>query len=272
MTFRNERHLRQEIIRVGKLMYDKGLIVATDGNISARLDTKRVLTTPSGLCKGYMKPEQLIVVDLDGRRVASSSPANRDLKPTSEMPMHLEAYRQRSDIGAVVHAHPATTIALSIAGFDLAQCLLPEVILTLGVIPTTQYATPSSEENVRAIRELISGHDGIVLQRHGTLTVGRDPFDAFLKAESIEQVSRIAFMSQMLGASPVLPAHEVEKLIAQRQTSALSRDADAEDFCTHCGVCHPPNQHIPFQTGNSDPTEFVREVTAQVLKRLSQES
>ncbi len=271
MPVSTEQHLRLEIVRVGKLLYDKGLIVATDGNVSARLDVKRILATPSGLCKGFMTPEQLIVVDLDGHRVDSPNSANRNLQPTSEMRMHLEAYHRRPDIGAVVHAHPATTVALSIAGIDLAECLMPEVIVTLGVVPTTQYATPSSEENARAIRELIAGHDAIVLQRHGTLTVGRDPFDAFLKTESVEQMSRVAFMTRLLGASPTLPPAEVDKLIAQREALGLSRSADVGDFCIHCGACHLPGQHVAAGARNIDEATFVREVTEQVLRRMRDE-
>jgi L-fuculose-phosphate aldolase len=268
MAYSTEHRLRQEIVRVGKLLYDKGLIVATDGNVSARLDAQRVLATPSGLCKGFMEPEQLIVVDLDGNRVGASNPANRHLQPTSEMRMHLEAYRRRPDVGAVVHAHPPTTVALSIAGVDLAQCLIPEVIVTLGVVPTTRYATPSSEENAQAIRDLIAGHDAIVLQRHGTLTVGRDPFDAFLKTESVEQMSRVAFMARLLGASPALPPEEVVKLLAQREALGLDRPADAEDFCVHCGVCHAPGQHLAPDARNVDEAAFVREVTRQVLRKM----
>jgi len=271
MSFSTEQRLRNEIVRVGKLLYDKGLIVATDGNVSARLDANRILATPSGLCKGFVEPEQLIVVDLDGNRVGPSNSANRNLQPTSEMRMHLEAYRRRPDIGAVAHAHPPTTVALSIAGIDLAQCLIPEVIVTLGVVPTTQYATPSSEENARAIRELIAGHDAIVLQRHGTLTVGHDPFDAFLKTESIEQMSRIALMTRLLGASPALPPEEVTKLIAQREVLGLSRSADADDFCVYCGVCHLPGQHVPPEARNPNEMDIVREITERVLKRMKEE-
>jgi len=271
MPVSTEQHLRREIVRIGKLLYDKGLIVATDGNVSARLDANRILATPSGLCKGFVEPEQLIVVDGDGNRVGPSNTANRHLQPTSEMRMHLEAYRRRPDAGAVVHAHPPTTVALSIAGVDLAQCLIPEVIVTLGIVPTTQYATPSSEENARAIRELIAGHDAIVLQRHGTLTVGRDPLDAFLKTESIEQMSRIAFMTRLLGASPVLPPEEVIKLIAQREALGLSRPEDAEDFCAHCGVCHAPGEHVAPGARNLDETAIVREVTERVLRRMKDE-
>ena len=268
MTYLAEHNLRREIVRVGKLLYDKGLIVATDGNVSARLDANRILATPSGLCKGFMEPEQVLIVDLDGNRVGPSNPSNRRLQPTSEMRMHLEAYRRRPDIGAVVHAHPATTVALSIAGVDLAQCLIPEVIVTLGIVPTTQYATPSSEENVRAIRDLIGGHDALVLQRHGTLTVGRDPLDAFLKTESIEQMSRIVFMTRLLGASPVLPPDEVVKLVAQREALGMSRSADAEDFCVHCGVCHAPGRHVASGAPVPDAAALVQRVTERVLKSM----
>ncbi len=268
MPVSTEQHLRREIVRVSKLLYDKGLIVATDGNVSARLDANRILATPSGLCKGFMEPEQLIVVDLEGNRVGPSNVANRNLQPTSEMRMHLEAYRRRPDIGSVVHAHPPTTVALSIAGVDLAQCLIPEVIVTLGIVPTTQYATPSSEENARAIRELIAGHDAMVLQRHGTLTVGRDPLDAFLKTESIEQMSRVAFMARLLGVSPTLPPEEVIKLLAQREALGLSRSSDAGDFCVHCGVCHLPGQHVDPAARNPNEAAIVREVTKRVLKKM----
>ncbi len=263
-----EHNLRQEIVRVGKLLYDRGLIVATDGNVSARLDANRILATPSGLCKGFVEPEQLIIVDLDGNRIGPFNSANRNLRPTSEMAMHLEAYRRRPDVGAVAHAHPPISVALSIAGIDLAQCLIPEVIVTLGIVPTTQYATPSSEENVRAIRDLIGGHDAIVLQRHGTLAVGRDPFDAFLKTESIEQMSRVAFMTRLLGASPALPAEEVVKLIAQREALGLSRAADVEDFCVHCGVCHAPGRHVEPNKHNPDDAALVREVTQRVIRQM----
>ena len=265
-NFPNERQLRDEIVRVGKLLYDRGLIVATDGNISARLDSNRILATPSGLCKGLMTADQLIVVDLDGRRVGATTIANRDLRPTSEMRMHLEAYRRRPDIRSVVHAHPPTVVAASIAGIDLSQCLIPEVIVTLGLIPTTRYATPSSEENAQAIRELIAGHDAIILQRHGTLVVGSSPTDAALKTETVDQMARVAMMLAVLGKSSPLPAEQVTKLLAQREALGFSRAGDEGDFCAHCGVCHLPGQHV---TARSEITEQdIREITLRVLREL----
>jgi L-fuculose-phosphate aldolase len=270
-NYQTERGLREEIVRVGKLLYDRGLIVATDGNISARLDDRRILATPSGLCKGLMTIDQLIIVDLDGKRIGSSSPANRDLVPTSEMRMHLEAYKRRSDIRGVVHAHPPTVVAASIAGIDLSQCLIPEVIVMLGLIPTANYATPSSEENAQAIQELIVGHDAVILQRHGTLVVGSSPTDAYLKTETVDQMARVSMMLEVLGKSAPLPPDQVTKLIKQRQNLGLSRSADEGDFCEHCNVCHLPNQHLVGATPSGRPEisdQQIRDITLRVLRDL----
>lgn len=232
----NEEVLRDEIVRVGQLMYEKGFICASDGNVSARIGPGRVLITPSGLHKGFLQPAQLLVVDEEGQVVGPPTSANRHLKPTSELPMHLEAYRQRPDVGAVVHAHPPIAVSLSIAGITLEECLLPEVIVTLGLIPTTEYATPSSRENVDAIRDLIKGHDGLVLKRHGSLTVGDTPLQAFMRLETIEQHARIAYRLTQLGARKQLDPAEVAKLLKQRERMGLTRPGEREAFRRVCGV------------------------------------
>jgi L-fuculose-phosphate aldolase len=240
----SEYQLRQQIVRVGQLLYDKGFISASDGNISARMAPGRILITPSGLHKGFLEPDDLLFIDEEGKRVGVSTTTNRKLKPTSELPMHLETYRLRPDIDAIVHAHPPITIALSIAGIPLGDCLLPEVIVTLGLIPTTEYATPASEESVRAIREFIENHDALVLQRHGTVTVGSDPMQAFMRLETVEQNARIVYMLAQLGISNPLAPEEISKLLKQRQEMGLSRPGDAAEFCTVCGVCHTGNDHF----------------------------
>lgn len=267
-NYQTERQLREEIVRIGKLLYDRGLIVATDGNISARLDDRRILATPSGLCKGLMTVDQLIIVDMDGKRIGPTTPANRDLTPTSEMRMHLEAYKRRPDVHAVVHAHPPTVVAASIAGLDLTQCLIPEVIVMLGLIPTTNYATPSSEENALAIQELITGHDAIILQRHGTLVVGQSPTDAFLKTETVDQMARVSMMLEVLGKGNALSPDQVSKLITQRQNLGLSRAGDEGDFCEYCNVCHLPNQHIAPIERPAITDQQIREITLRVLRDL----
>jgi L-fuculose-phosphate aldolase len=278
-----EYQLRQQIVRVGRLLYDKGFISASDGNISARMEPGRILITPSGLHKGFLEPDELLFVDEEGHRVGASTTTSRKLKPTSELPMHLAAYSLRPDIGAVVHAHPPTTIALSIAGIPLADCLLPEVIVSLGLIPTTEYATPSSDENVRAIREFILNHDALVLQRHGTVTVGSDPMQGFMRLETVEQNARVAYMLAQLGVHNPLSPDEVSKLLKQREEMGLSRAGEAAEFCDVCGVCHTGNNHGPtmrpsrgtrwqqgsFQTANESQ---MRETRPQSLPPINQPS
>ena len=242
----SEHELRQTFVQIGRLMYEKGFICANDGNISARLGPNRLLITPSGLHKGLLEPEQMLVVDDNGNVIGGRYGRHPTLKPTSELPMHLEAYRQRPDIQAVVHAHPPIAVALSIAGISMAACLLPEVIVSLGLIPTTAYATPASEENVRAIRELIRHHDGLVLQRHGSVTVGDSPMQAFMRLETLEQNARIGFMLAQLGVYNPLPAPEVEKLLQQREKMGLTHAGEREAFCDVCGSCHPAHEgHLP---------------------------
>ncbi|GAB4268953.1 MAG: hypothetical protein Kow0080_12180 [Candidatus Promineifilaceae bacterium] len=247
---KTEQQLREELVRIGQLMYQKGFIAASDGNVSVRLDAERVLITPSGLHKGLLEPDDLVVVDMEGRMLGYGRHRSRQLRPTSELPMHLEAYRLRPDINAVVHAHPPIAVALSIAGIPLNDCLLPEVIVFLGLIPTTAYATPSSEENVRAIREFIVNHDGLVLQRHGSLTVGKDPMQAFMRLETLEQQARMRFMLAQLGAYNPMPPEEIRKLLAMRVKMGLAHPGEEGMFCTQCGVNHRGEAHLQAMQPN----------------------
>ncbi len=273
-TQQAEYQLRHEIVRICRLMYQQGFISASDGNVSARLAPGRLLITPSGLHKGFVEPEQLLVIDEAGVPLGPRTAANRGLRPTSELPMHLEAYHQRPDIGAVVHAHPPTTIALSIAGISLTDCLIPEAIVMLGIIPTTQYATPSSTENQVAIRHLIAYHDALVLQRHGSLTVGKDLMQAFMRLETLEQTARIALILAQLGVHKPLEPEEVIKLMRMREQMGLARPGEAAAFCAACGVCHPDGAHVPQPVstppnGNpltTDPDK-IRTLVAQVVRR-----
>ncbi len=151
-----EQQLRQEIIQICRLLHSGGYCLGYDGNVSARLDGERFLVTPSGVGKAFVRADQLVIVDGEGNLAGQGRYGpQRGLKPSSEILLHLEAYRQRPDVQAVIHAHPPIAIALSIAGISLARCLLPDIILYFGLIPTTEYATPASAEGVAVISELI---------------------------------------------------------------------------------------------------------------------
>jgi L-fuculose-phosphate aldolase len=250
----SDSDLRAEIVRIGKLMHQFEFVDGASGNLSARIAPDRILTTPSGLAKGHLSPEQLIIVDMNGSLVAAALPG---LKPTSELRMHLEAYRQRPDVNGVVHAHPITAVALSIAGISLADCTIPEAVVLFGTIPTTPYATPSSAENQRAISELVKTHDAIVLAYHGSLTVGPTVWDAYLKLESLEHTAKIIAQAHLLGGVRPLPPEQVQKLIQIRQDWGFARETDAGAFCKYCGVCHASGQH-------ADEEALVRAIAEEV--------
>jgi len=179
-----ERALRREIVQVCHLMHQRQLIAATDGNVSARLQDGLLLTTPSGLCKGLLEEEDLVVLDAAGAVVEQRTA--RGLRPSAEVRMHLEIYRQRPDVRAVVHAHPPVTTAMTVAGISLAPCVIPETLVTLGTIVTTEYATPTSAGVPDVVRDLIRRHDALVLDRHGAVTVGRSVLEAYARMEKVE--------------------------------------------------------------------------------------
>ena len=200
-----ETPLKQEIVRVCRMLHRKNYLAATDGNVSVRLGD-RVLVTPSGVHKGLMEANQVITVDLTGRVLRGEG------RPTSEIRMHLLAYELRPDVGAVVHAHLPYATACTLAGIDLLEPILPEVVITLGGIPTAPYATPGSAAVPEAIREFLREYDAILLSRHGAMTVGRDVTDAYNKMEKLEHTARVVLAARLQGPVSPLPAAEVEKL------------------------------------------------------------
>ena len=226
-----ENDLRAEICRVGALMYQRGYIDGTAGNISARLAEDRVLVTPSGLATGFLTPQQLLIVNLAGERVDEPIAENAALRATSESSMHLECYRQRPELMGVVHAHPPTAIALTLVGFDFRQCLIPEMVVLLGLVPTAPYSTPSSRENRDAITDLIREHDAIMLSNHGSLTAAKTLWDAYLMLESLEHNATIIHRAlQLSGDLKAIPPAQIEKLVAYREQFGLLRPGDRQRF------------------------------------------
>jgi L-fuculose-phosphate aldolase len=203
-----ERQLRLDMVAVGRLLYEKNLIVATDGNVSIRLPRGRLLSTPSGANKGLMKPADLIITDMKGKKISGPG------KPTSELRLHLAIYEARPDVAAVVHAHPPVATAFTVAGVSLADFVIPEAVFTLGSIPTSEYATPASEQGPLVIKKLIHSCDAVILDRHGAVTCGPDVWDAFKKMEKVEHAALVNWYARQLGKVKVLPPDEVEKLMA----------------------------------------------------------
>ena len=205
-----QAQLRQEIVRVCRMLHQKNYLAGTDGNVSVRLGDQ-VLITPSGVNKGMMEEDQVITVDLEGRLLAGTG------RPTSELRMHLLVYELRPEAGAVVHAHLPYATACTLAGISLLEPILPEVVITLKGIPTAAYATPGTEEVPKALRDFIQEFDAILLSRHGAITVGRDLMDAYNKMEKLEHTARVVLAARLQGPVSPLSASEVEKLRRLRE-------------------------------------------------------
>ena len=214
-----EQPLRKAMVEVGRRLYARGYTASNDGNISARLDDRRLLMTPKSVCKGFMSPDMMVITDLDGKKLAG------DRDPSSEMQMHLEVYRQRPDARAVVHAHPPIATGFAVAGIPLDRAVLAEVVTTLGSVPIAEYATPSTKELPEAVRKYVRAHDGMLLANHGALTLGADLFSAYYKMETIEHFAHISLVARLLGGERLLSRQEVDRLQGLRGMYGIASPA-----------------------------------------------
>src|SRR5690606_30246580 len=208
----SDAQLRADIVEIGRRLWLRGFVASNDGNISVRIGDDRLLMTPIGVSKGFMTPDMMVITDMDGTLV-SGAPGRR---PSSEMKMHLVAYRERPAVKAVVHAHPPLATAFAVAGIPLDRAVLAEVVTTLGSVPIAEYATPSTRELPEAVRKYVKAHDGMLLANHGALTLGADLFSAYYKMETIEHFANISFLARMLGGERLLSPAEVFRLQERR--------------------------------------------------------
>jgi L-fuculose-phosphate aldolase len=197
---------RRDIIAIARQVYDAGIVAATDGNISHRIMTDRIMITPSGTSFANLNSETLAYVDMDGTVLSFGH------KPSSELPMHLEIYRQRPDVNAIIHAHPPFATALTLTGSSLGDPILPEVVMMFGDIPTAPYATPSTTESAQSIRNLIKDHQAILLDHHGAVTYGKTLEEAFHKMEKLEHAAKTIIAAKSIGTPKPLDEQQLSKL------------------------------------------------------------
>ena len=248
-----ESALRADIVEVGRRMYAREYTDSNAGNISARLGADRLLMTPKSVCKGFMTPDMMCITDLDGKKLEG------DRDPSTEMLMHLEVYRHRPDVRAVVHAHPPTATGFAVAGIPLDRAVLAEVLTTLGSIPIAEYATPSTAELPEAVRKYIKAHDGMLLANHGALTVGPDVMAAYYKMETIEHFAKISLVARTLGRENLITRQEVDRLKGLRGSYGIKSPApicadgsEAPDEAADCQIVQAPSA-----TGTRLVTSFV---------------
>ncbi len=222
---KTERELRQDIVDIGRLVYQKGWVAANDGNISVRLDPERILATPTGVSKGMMHPDDLIICDMKGNKLQGR------LERTSEIAMHLTVYDLRPDINAVVHAHPPVSTGFAAAGRQLNAALLPEVVIGLGCVPMAAYGLPGTPALTEPMLPLIPKYDAVMMANHGSVCYGPDLYKAFFKMETVEHFARISLVAELLGGATILPRAEVDKLLDSRTRYGIKARVAGEPGC-----------------------------------------
>ena len=229
----SERRHRQEIVYYGARLHQCGFVAATDGNLSVRLDDRRVLATPTSMSKGMMRPSDLVIVDLSGRKLSG----RRDV--SSEIAMHLLIYKLRPDIRGVVHAHPPTATGFAASGLSLNQPLVCELIVGLGCVPLARYGTPGTPELSESLAPLVPQYDAILMANHGVVAYGEDLAHAYMKMETVEHFAKIVLVAHLLGQEKPLGDEEIAKLMRAREAYPGARSA-------------APMPPVPRNGGNGD--------------------
>ena len=205
--------LREQICDICHKMWQLGWVAANDGNVSVKLPDGTFLATPTGMSKSFITPEKLVHIDQDGQILDASA----GLKPSSEIKMHLRCYKEREDVGAVLHAHPPVATGYAVANKTLDEYSMIETVIALGSIPVTPYGTPSTYEVPDRIAPYLGEHDALLLQNHGALTVGADLITAYYRMETLELFAKISLNAHLLGGAKEISRENIDRLISMRE-------------------------------------------------------
>ncbi len=258
-----ETFAREALCEIGRRVWQREYIASNDGNFSVRLGSDRILCTPTMVSKGFMKPEELPVVDLDGRHLSGPK------RPTSEMKLHLAIYRHRPDVKAVVHVHPPHATAFAIVRRSLPKCILPEVEIFLGEIPLVPYATPGTQEFADTAVPFVTQYNAFLLTNHGAVTLGSDPFEAYYRMETVEQYCRILVLASHLGSLQSLDAAAMADLLRLREKLGYK---DRRLELPPDQWCSPQTSPAPAVSGSVKcSTSYVREHEQTAEKPLRED-
>jgi L-fuculose-phosphate aldolase len=270
-----EHKIKEQICEIGRRVYAKGFAAANDGNISYRWSDKEVLCSPTMVSKGFMKPEDICKVDLEGNQLAGTR------KRSSEILLHLSVYKHRPDVRAVVHCHPPHATAFAVAGVPIPQCVLPEVEVFLGDVPTAVYDTPGTQKFADTIVPHLKASNTIILASHGTVTFGPDLEKAFWNSEIIDAYCRILILAKQLGNVNYFTPQQTKELLELKKRLGYDdlRNQEGEncDLCANAtfgrGYVEPSAAAAPGKNGHAaganDLDEVVRLVTDQVMAALN---
>jgi L-fuculose-phosphate aldolase len=258
-----EHEIKQQIVEIGKRIWTKGYVASNDGNITVKLNDDELLTTPTGVSKGFMTEEMIIKCDNKGNVISGD---NR-YRPSSEVKMHLEVYKARPDVNSVVHAHPTYATSFAVAGIPLNKCVLPEAIIVIGAVPIAPYGLPSTMEIPDRMKPYINNSDAILLENHGALTLGSDLLNAYHKMETLEHTASIVWKAIQLGNMNVLSEYERDRLMTLREKFNLSGKITVCDSTPL--VINRSKTEEQFSSIKKELIdEIAQEVSERILKQL----
>ena len=225
----NSRQLKEEICEIGRRVYDKGFAAANDGNISIRVGDNEVLCSPTMICKGFMKPEDICAVDLEGEQIAGKR------KRTSEVLLHLNIMKHRPDVKAVVHCHPPHATAFAVAGEPIPQCILPEVEVFMGEVPIAPYETPGDQNFAETVTPFLKSTNTIILKNHGVVSFGKTLEEAYWKTEILDAYCKILLLAKQLGPVDYLSEQKSRELLDLKQRLGFDDPRFHNEDCDLCG-------------------------------------
>ena len=282
----NNRALKEEICEIGRRVYNKGFAAANDGNISIRVGENEVLCSPTMICKGFMKPDDICAVDLEGNQIAGKR------KRTSEVLLHLTIMKHRPDVKAVVHCHPPHATAFAVANEPIPQCILPEVEVFMGEIPIAPYETPGDQRFADTVIPFLQSTNTIILKSHGTVSFGKDLQEAYWKTEILDAYCKILLLAKQIGNVDYFSEQKTRELLDLKKRLGFDDPRFHNDDCDLCGNSafregykeqlpvqkafeQPPNYPGYLQGGNSgsmdcgNQEDLVQMITEKVMAAMA---
>ena len=263
---KNEWELKKLFVEIGRRIWERNYVASNDGNLTVRLNDHEILTTPTGVSKGFMTTDMIIKVDYSGKVISG----NPNYRPSSEVKMHLDVYKERPDINSVVHAHPPYATSFAVAGIPLDKCVLPEAIIVIGAVPIAKYGLPSTDELPDMIRPHIKTSDAILLENHGALTLGTDLLNAYHKMETLEHTANIVWKAMQLGSMNVMNEGDRDRLMTLREKFNLTGKiltCDSTPMQSNDNAVSKSSNSC--KTNNAIDDDAIRKITQSVISKLN---
>lgn len=211
----SDQQAKAMLVEYGRRMYEHGYVVTNDGNISVKVSPTEIWVTPTAVSKGFMTPEMMVKMDLDGNILEG------ERKPSSEVKMHLRVYKENKKVRGVVHAHPTNATSFAIAGIPLDDPILVESMLQLGAVPVARYAKPGTYDVPDSIAPYCKDYNGVLLSNHGALTWGESLMQAYYRMEVLETYAAMELNVRALNQKRRLSTEQIAELQQLRDTLEL---------------------------------------------------